>query len=377
MTDGLIRIAYCLDNFRIGGTERHAIRAAERLDPAVFELHVFCLSEDGPLRARYEALGVPISHIQIPNLYSLQTAREGIRLASLIRSARIDIMHSHDIYSNIFAVPWTRVLSSARVIASRRWGRGVFGRGMSRVNRIAMHFAHRVVGNSPSTVGLVRDIDHISSRKAVLIPNFLDENAFALPSDLDCRDARRRWGVPEDAFVIGIVARLSPVKNHQLVFQAMQRMDRSCRLVIIGDGPSRAELVAAAEALAISDRTHFVGEILAEDNLHRCFDVSVLCSHSEGFPNSLIEAMAVARPVVATAVGGVVDAIQDGVNGILIRPNSVDEMVAALIKLKGDRKLREAIGVAAREFARKNYHEDVVMCQLRDQYQQLAQSGSH
>lgn len=96
------RIAYCIDTFAIGGTELNAVRTAEALDPERFELCVIHLQADGPLRARYEKLGVRMVNFPIPNLYSPQTFRQGVRFARLLRDWGADVVHTHDIYTNIF-----------------------------------------------------------------------------------------------------------------------------------------------------------------------------------------------------------------------------------------------------------------------------------
>ena len=89
-----IRVAYCLDSFTIGGTELNAVRTAEALDPDRIELCVIHLQTHGPLRSRYERLGVRMEHLPIPNLYSPRTAVQGIHLARLLRRWNVDVVHS-------------------------------------------------------------------------------------------------------------------------------------------------------------------------------------------------------------------------------------------------------------------------------------------
>src|SRR4029077_5176336 len=115
-----IRLAYCIDSFNIGGTELNAVRTVEALDRRRFQVTVFHLHETGPLRARYEALGLQLLHLPIGRLYSARTARQGGGFLRLLRREGIEIVHTHDLYTNIFAAPWAR-LAGCRVIASRRW----------------------------------------------------------------------------------------------------------------------------------------------------------------------------------------------------------------------------------------------------------------
>ncbi len=356
-----VRVVYCLDSFMIGGTELNAVRTAEALDLDRFELSVLHLRTDGPLRARYERLGVRMVHFQIPNLYSPRTAIQGMRLAKLLRSWNVDVVHTHDIYCNIFAVPWVRLLGKCSIIASRRWWYEAPRPELVTLNRWSYRLAHRVLANSRSIAGLLAREEGVSPNKIVEIPNFLAESAFEVMDEARRLAQRQAWGLPDKAFAIGIVARLSPVKNHVLLFRAAGQLDSRFHLIVIGDGPSRTELEELARRLRIESRVHFLGELVSPLNLHQFLDVSVLCSTSEGFPNSLIEAMAVARPVIATPVGGVADVVADGVTGILVPVQDPTPLVGALRMLEADLLLRTRLGEAGREAVRARYHQQMVI----------------
>jgi glycosyltransferase involved in cell wall biosynthesis len=120
---------------------------------------------------------------------------------------------------------------------------------------------------------------------------------------------------------------------------------------------------------------HFAGEVVSRDNLHAHFDISVLCSQSEGFPNTIIEAMAVARPVVSTPVGGVVDVVQDGVTGLL----AADAMsfAAALRRLCDDAPLRDRLGATGKALVSSRYRCARVIENLSSLYESLARKTGH
>jgi glycosyltransferase involved in cell wall biosynthesis len=208
--------------------------------------------------------------------------------------------------------------------------------------------------------------------KIVEIPNFLAKNAFDVSEEVVRVAQWRVWGVPDGAFAIGIVARLMPVKNHVLLLRAMAQLDARFHLIVIGDGPSRAGLEELARQLRIESRVHFAGEVISHRNLHEYFDVSVLCSLSEGFPNSVIEAMAAARPVVATPVGGVTDAVTHGVTGLLVPVDDPTALVDALRILEADSLLRTRLGEAGRESVRMKFRQEPVIEKLMALYELLA-----
>jgi glycosyltransferase involved in cell wall biosynthesis len=365
-------VAYCLDSFGIGGTELNAVRTAEALDPDRIELFIFHLQARGSLRFRYERLGVPMTHIEIPNLYSPRTAVQGIRLARLLRRHGVDVVHSHDIYCNIFAVPWARFIGGCSTIASRRWWYDVPRPGLVPVNRWSAISAHRILANSSGVADLLAREEGVPREKIVEIPNFLAPRAFEAVDDAARLAQRRVWGVPDGAFAVGIVARLAPVKNHQLLLRAVAQLDPRFHLVVVGDGPSRTELEHCARRLAIEHRVHFVGEVISPHNLHQYLDASVICSLNEGFPNSVIEAMAAAKPVLATPVGGVTDAVTDGISGILLRSNDPAELADALRTLEADPVLRARIGEAGREVVRRKFSQEIVVEKLMTLYETLA-----
>jgi glycosyltransferase involved in cell wall biosynthesis len=152
----------------------------------------------------------------------------------------------------------------------------------------------------------------------------------------------------------------------------MALLPAEIRLVLVGDGPSRNGLQQAAAALGVLDRVHFVGELVTPVNLHQFFDVSILCSLSEGFPNSIIEAMAAARPVIATPVGGVLDVVEEGVTGLLRPCDDPTAMAEAITRLRFDPAFRGELGEAGRSFVSRRYGQDQVIGMLMTIYESMS-----
>jgi glycosyltransferase involved in cell wall biosynthesis len=371
---GPLRVAYCIDSFDIGGTELNAVRTLEALDRQRFHVTVFHLHETGPLRARYEALGLRLLHLPIGRLYSLRTAGQGVRFLRLLRREGIEVVHTHDLYTNIFAAPWAR-LAGCRVIASRRWLDASPRPGLLPLNRFSYRFAHRVVVNSSVVARLMIDTEHVPAARVVELPNFLEERAFHHVAAEERSARRHSWGVPQGAFVIGTVARLAPVKNHAMVLRALQGLDEDVHLVLIGAGPSQRALEELARELHVDRRVHFTGQLVEAENLHQFFDVSVLCSRSEGFPNAVIEALAAGCPVVATPVGGVPEVISDRQTGLLVPVDQPDALAASVKELHHDAALRKRLSEAGPQHARGKYHQTLVIARLEALYQDLAREA--
>jgi glycosyltransferase involved in cell wall biosynthesis len=370
-----LRVAFCIDNMNIGGTELNAVRTAPLLLAAGIDLSVFSLSGEGPLLDRYAKLGIPVEVLPLTSLYGPGTWKSGRRLARLVRRRKIDLVHAHDFYSNIFAAPWSRV-GGAAFIASRRWWEGPERRAQRWANRAAYLLANRVLANSPSVAELLVHREWVRRRRVVVVPNFLDEAAFDEPPADWAASIARELGLPADRLVVGVVANLSPIKDHATLFRAVASLAHrwpALRLVLVGsDGGSRGDLERLAGELGLADRIHFAGHRPNLPSPHHLFDVSVLTSVSEGMPNSILEAMASAKPVVATSVGAIPDAVADGVTGFLVPPRDPDRLRERLHLLLSDAELRRRLGEAGRAKARAEYAATAAITRLVDTYRAVA-----
>lgn len=358
----------------VGGSELNAIRTLERLDRRRFALSVFHTGWRGPLLARYQALGVPLHRVRVRGLLRPGTALAGFRLARALRAERIEILHSHDIYSNILAIPWARLAGVPAVIASRRWQGAVPSRGHALANRLASRWATAVLANSASVARWVTDDDGVPAARVQVIPNFVDAAAF---EEYPAERRQRLFatlGIPAGALVVGIVARLSAVKDHATLLRAVVPLCAErpeLHLLVIGDGPLRPALTAQAAASGLGGRIHFAGEQPNLPNPHALLDLSVLCSRTEGFPNAVVEAMAAGKPVVATAVGGTPDAVREGETGLLVGPGDPEALARALQDLLAAPEWRRAMGEAGRQRARTEYDATLVLGRLSNWYESL------
>jgi glycosyltransferase involved in cell wall biosynthesis len=245
------------------------------------------------------------------------------------------------------------------VIASRRWGASSSKPSLDALNRIMSRRATRLLVNSSAVGARLVEQEGYQPERVSIIPNFLEPAAFAAPDAADRARRLAALGVPADRWIVGIVARLSAVKNHALLLHAVRRLtagSRPVHIVIVGDGPMQAELEHLAHSLALAGRVTFTGTLPNRPNPHDLFDLSVLTSRSEGFPNAVVEAMAAGRPVVATDVaGGLPEMVREGQNGMLVPYGDVGSMTAALVALCADEALRSRMGRAGRERYRQDF----------------------
>ncbi|MGQ0761886.1 MAG: glycosyltransferase [Acidobacteriota bacterium] len=201
---------------------------------------------------------------------------------------------------------------------------------------------------------------------------------------------REELSASDDELLIGIVGRLTEIKNHALFLRAAVRvreLDRSSshqrrmRFVIVGDGSLRRTLEEQARELGLADDVVFVGTREDPEFFYPALDVVALTSHNEGTPLTLIEAMANARPVVSTAVGGVVDLLgarlADGAGhtvcerGISVKSGDVEGFAEGLTRLGQDEGLRKEIGGRGREFVARNYAKERLLADMSRLYEEL------
>jgi glycosyltransferase involved in cell wall biosynthesis len=224
------------------------------------------------------------------------------------------------------------------------------------------------------------------SQQITIIPLGLDLGVFR---DHESRRAkfRRELGIDDKLLLVGIVGRLTQVKNHELFLRVVSRYKQTrtsdqppVRFVVIGDGSLKETLENQSRAFGLANDVIFCGERNDPEYFYPALDVVALTSRNEGTPLTLIEAMANARPVIATSVGGVVDllgpTVADGPfkiceRGISVPPADIDAYAKGLDRLIADAALRSDMATKGFEFAQAKYPKDRLLADMRSLYDEL------
>ncbi len=219
-----------------------------------------------------------------------------------------------------------------------------------------------------------------------VIPLGLDTNGFATTSDGS--SFRNELGLCQDDLLVGIVGRLTEIKNHDLFLRAAalfkeetQITNRRARFIIVGDGALRSELEQQAAALGLTEDVVFTGTRRDLENVYPALDIVALTSRNEGTPLTLIEAMASGRAVISTAVGGVVDLLgksletEDGFTicerGISVPPAEASTFAAGLERLAGDADLRRELAARGLLYVNNNYSIQRLISDIKSLYAEL------
>jgi glycosyltransferase involved in cell wall biosynthesis len=209
-----------------------------------------------------------------------------------------------------------------------------------------LRYADRAVAVSEQLQERIRRLG-VRAERIVMIPNAIDGIS---SSDIAPGTFRRAHGIPGEVPLLGVVGRFSPEKGQRIFLEALSRLAPRCPTVhaaLIGEGGDEELLRQQARAHRLD--VHFPGYTPAMAEVYQDLDVVVIPSLSEGSPNVLLEAMAAARPVVATRVGGIPSVADDGVHALLVPPNDPGRLADAMASLVSNGELRQRLAVCARE----------------------------
>jgi glycosyltransferase involved in cell wall biosynthesis len=240
-----------------------------------------------------------------------------------------------------------------------------------RVDRFCWPRYDRVVSVSPDLLQASRDAG-VPEERCVLIENGIDTEQYRRLHPP--REARARDGLPPGRLVVGAVGRLAEEKGFDLLIRAADRLLREgldFEVWIVGTGEQRTSLEEQIAETGRGDRVKLLGYRSDTIDLYHAMDVFALSSLREGLPNVLLEAMAIEVPVLATRIAGVPRLVSDGVDGLLIEPGSVDELVGGLRRLLADADLRGRLAAAGRRTVEDRYSFRVRMERMRAVYDEL------
>jgi glycosyltransferase involved in cell wall biosynthesis len=320
---------------------------------------------------------VPVDVLGLGRLYGPRGLIGLRRLAARLRARRTDVLHTYLVSANIYGALAARIAHIPAVVTTRR------DTGFSRNWRLRL-LEERVVNPSVArVVAVTRAVADSALRERGLRPEQVVtiENGVDLaacdPDAPPTEAARRELGLGPADRAVGVVGHLSPVKGHRDFLDAAARVaaaEPHARFMVIGDGPLRASLETHAASLGIAGRVVFAGARSDVAALLGLLDVVVVPSHTEGMSNALLEAMAMARPVVATAVGGNTDVVRDGETGRLVPARDPAALARAIEALLRDREEADRLGRAARRFVAEHLSLERMVSRYEQLYRSLARA---
>ncbi len=230
----------------------------------------------------------------------------------------------------------------------------------------------QVVAVSPEAVNIMKPWEKPNGRPILYIANGISLRPYEKPVSRE--EARARLGWSPDAFIVGIVARVTAIKGHVRlvdVFSQILRRIPTAVLVIVGDGSARDNVERRIEELGLDSSIYFVGERQDVPLILSALNVFCLPSETEGMPITLLEAMAAARPVVASTVGAIPEVVEDGVSGILTSPFDSDAIEKALLFMAEDSQRAARMGEAGRRRVAQDFSSETALRNYEALYERM------
>ncbi|HWJ97347.1 MAG TPA: glycosyltransferase family 4 protein [Acidimicrobiales bacterium] len=381
-----LRVAHIITKLAVGGAQESALVTLTGLDAEAFDQWLVCgteVDDEGSLRPAADEAGVRV--VDVPCLVRAVSPVADLRAVAALRDhfrrERPDIVHTHSSKAGFIGRAAARSAGIPVVVHSvHGWSfhpemRPSLRRAVVAAERIAARGTTVLVheGVPDRAKGLDQGIG--DPGQYVLVRNGIDLGAFSAEvDDVEPGQVRRSLGVPDGAWLLGTVGRLADQKAPLAMVDAVAPLMKGSRdlwFVWVGDGPLRDAVAEKAAALGIAPRFRLAGVRRDVPAVLRAMDTFVLSSLWEGLPRTVTEAMASSVPVVATAVDGVAEVVDDGVSGLLVPPHDAGALGRAIQRVREDDGLRARLAAAgvgrAQEFDRSE-----MLRRLADLYRGLA-----
>jgi glycosyltransferase involved in cell wall biosynthesis len=342
------RVLHVVDSLEIGGLERlvHDLIIARGGEGT----SVACVTSVGPFGQALRKLGIAVTLIGRRGGFLLTT----LRMWRHLRRFQPDVVHCHNFVGLVYGALAARLAGAVPAVMTRHGAAAPMGR---LGDRLSHYLIHRV-----SVVAVSRESTDLmeawmgSGRPVRYVPNgiFMGSYRHLLARET----ARAQLDLPESCFIVGIIARVTRAKGHQLlldVFAGLQSKIPKALLVIVGDGAELPAVKSYIRKLALEKSVLIMGERQDVPTILAALDVFCLPSETEGMPMTVLEAMAVGLPVVASDVGGIPELVKEGHTGLMVPPRAADELGAALLALARDPQRAREMGRAGRERLLKEF----------------------
>lgn len=342
-SNGKIKVLQVIEGFSLGGAEKKLLELADHFDQDRFHTTICSLGLGNEIASEFEKLkNTGIDVVRIPRRTRFDFTHV-FKVANFMREQKIDVVMTTLNYADVIGLIAGRLAGvkaafSWETISAPEW---LYKRRLWPY-LFAIKFCNRVISVSEATKTWLIEKRKVPAEKVEVIPYGVNLEEF---NTHDNSNLREELGLGKDIPIVGMVGRLHPQKGHTYLIQAAKLITKkraNVQFVLIGDGKLRSKLESEAEENNLSKNFHFLGFRSDVSQLIQGFNIFVLPSLYEGLPNVVLEAMATAKPVVATPVDGTKEAVVDGETGLLVPQKDPAALAEALLKLiENPEKLQE------------------------------------
>ena len=370
-----IKILFIIDNQQFGGGERVFAQIINGLDPDRYS--IFLASQQG--KDFYDSINK--SHVQIFPLDFSKRINPALiyKLAKIIKQNNISIVHGQGTRAEFYGRVANRIAGRARYVSTIAMPVEGFDVNPSRkriyrfFDRLSERFVDRFIVVSDSLRDMIIDKRGVRSDKVIRIYNGIEVERYS-PALGDHDRIRTELGIDQDTVLIGAVGRLVWQKGFEFLIKSMPMVIKACpnsKVLIIGDGPLKTQLMVISEKLKVKDKIIFAGFRSDIREILSAIDILVIPSLLEGFPMIILEGMAMAKPIIATRIDGITEQITDGETGLLVSSWDANGLAKAIIRLINDHNLAVRLGLKGRERVEKDFSVEKMIAETEKIYQLL------
>ena len=350
-----------IGSFHQGGSERQAVQLTRLLrEDARLNVSLATLENAGVLRAEVEKLGLKeIPEFKLTSFYNTNFVKQLLKCANFLRVNNIEIIHTHDFYTNVFGMLAAQIIKVPLAVASKRETGGMRSKWQRRIEKFAFRQANAIVANSEAVKKYLIS-EGVPGEKIRVIYNGLDLERLT-PRLTDRKTICEELNLPveENIKFITLVANLRhTVKNQPMFLRAAAKVLQKfpqAHFVLAGEGALRESLENLTTELRIAENTHFIGRCERVPELLSISFAGVSTSFNEGFSNAILEYMAARLPVVATNVGGAGEAVIENETGFLVESDDAEAMANRLIELLENEEKAREFGAQGRKIAEEKF----------------------
>lgn len=373
------RLLYCTDAENIGGAEHYLRTLLLNADQQRYMVGLVMPPRPATQGLVAEAMRHQIDYYPLEGVHQLgfnwRIVSDAVSMFRRIQPAIIHFVLPSPrrcaewiVAAALARVP-QRIVTFQLVTPIPQFGR-VIGwlRAMNR--RIQYATVHHGIAVSQGNADLLRDHYRFPGSRLHTMYNAVDVDSWQ-PQASD-PTVRAMWGIPDQAFALGIVGRLSRQKGHRVLFAALPEVWRSCpnvHVVVVGSGELESALRSLATTLDKPDHIHFIGQQSDMRYVLANLDLFVLPSLYEGLSFAVLEAMAMQRPIIASEVDGTREAIHHEQHGLLVPPDDAPALTTAIIRMVRDQALRSALALNARQRVSDHFNQTTMLAQTYALYQ--------
>ncbi len=375
-----VRIVHVIDGLGSGGAERLLTVYATKLHRIGHDVHIVVLNDrnGNPEQKNIHAAGIPTSLVPVGKLRNFSEIRN---FFSELKALKPDVVHGHLQFSSILCslFGWRRAVPSVATVHTLEGPEMANRDGLRRwlMYKILERFCDRVICLSKTAEAFVRK-NGLARARIEVLPNGIDLAVFEPRSTSERHALRATLEIPEGVPLILAVAVLRPPKGIDRLIRALPTICETiddAQLLIVGDGPERGRLEQLATDIGIRDRVTFTGQRADVPDLMSIADVFVLPTLDDAQPTVVMEAMASRLPVIASRVGGIPDMIADGVDGLLVPPDDVAALEAAVSSILSDPARQADVAAAGRATVEEKFSLDRQVERLTGLYEELLEDS--